>query len=68
MDYYEHYSECYKRCLLLESTLTSLETATGDSCFPVIIGRKPISALQAPCLQGKENVSHTTNNTPIVNN
>ncbi|XP_076236304.1 polo like kinase SAK [Calliopsis andreniformis] len=66
-EYYEHYSECYQRCLLLESTLTSLEAATGHSCFPVIIGRRPSAALNdAPCLQGKENVSHTTNNTPVM--
>lgn len=66
-DYYEHYSECYQRCLLLESTLTSLEAATGHSCFPAIIGRRPSMALSdSPCSQGKENVSHTTNNTPVV--
>ncbi|CAK9819363.1 Serine/threonine-protein kinase PLK4 [Anthophora plagiata] len=66
-DYYEHYSECYQRCLLLESTLTSLEAATGHSCFPVIIGRRPSTALSdTPCLQGKENVSQTTNHTPVM--
>ncbi|XP_053974989.1 serine/threonine-protein kinase PLK4 [Hylaeus volcanicus] len=66
-DYYEHYSECYQRCLLLESTLTSLEAATGHSCFPVIIGRRPSAALNdAPCLQGKENVSQATNHTPVM--
>lgn len=66
-NYYEHYSECYQRCLLLESTLASLEAATGHSCFPVIIGRRPNSALSdAPCFQGKENVSHTTNGSPVV--
>ncbi|XP_031844945.1 polo like kinase SAK isoform X2 [Nomia melanderi] len=68
-EYYEHYSECYQRCLLLESTLTSLETATGHSCFPVIIGRRPSAALNdVPCLQGKENVSQATiqNNTPVM--
>lgn len=65
-NYYEHFSECYQRCLLLESTLTSLETATGHSCFPVIIGRKPYTALtDAPC-QGKENISHTVNSIPVV--
>lgn len=66
-DYYEHYTECYQRCLLLESTLTSLEAATGHSCFPVIIGRRPSAALNdVPCLQGKENVSQTTNHTPVM--
>ncbi|XP_032670106.1 serine/threonine-protein kinase PLK4 isoform X2 [Odontomachus brunneus] len=66
-NYHEHYSECYQHCLLLESTLTSLETATGHSCFPVIIGRKPLTALSdAPCLQGKENISHGTNSTPVL--
>ena len=66
-EHYEHYSECYQRCLLLESTLTSLEAATGHSCFPVIIGRRPSAALNdAPCLQGKENVSQTTNHTPVM--
>ncbi|XP_076642183.1 polo like kinase SAK isoform X1 [Halictus rubicundus] len=66
-DYYEHYSECYQRCLLLESTLTSLEAATGHSCFPVIIGRRPSAALNdAPCMQGKENVSQATNHTPVM--
>ncbi|XP_047370317.1 serine/threonine-protein kinase PLK4 [Vespa velutina] len=66
-EFYEHYSDSYKRCLLLESTLQSLETATGHSYFPVIIGRRPCSALNdAPCLQGKENVSHTTNSTPVM--
>lgn len=68
-NYYEHYSECYQRCLLLESTLTSLEAATGHPCFPVIIGRRPTTALNdAPCLQGKENISHTANSTPVVSN
>ncbi|XP_003702230.2 polo like kinase SAK [Megachile rotundata] len=66
-EYYEHYSECYQRCLLLESTLTSLEAATGHSCFPVIIGRRPSTALNdSPCMQGKENVSQTTNSTPVM--
>lgn len=66
-EYYEHYSECYQRCLLLESTLTSLEAATGHSCFPVIIGRRPSTALNdSPCLQGKENISQTTNSTPVM--
>jgi len=64
--YYEHYSECYQRCLLLESTLASLEAATGHSCFPVIIGRRPNTALSdSPYLQGKENISHTTQS-PVV--
>jgi len=66
-NYYEHYSECYQRCLLLESTLASLEAATGHSCFPVIIGRRPNTALNdAPCFEGKENISHTTNGSPVV--
>ncbi|XP_034196457.2 polo like kinase SAK [Osmia lignaria lignaria] len=66
-EYYEHYSECYQRCLLLESTLTSLEAATGHTCFPVIIGRRPSTALNdSPCSQGKENVSQTTNSTPVM--
>lgn len=66
-EFYEHYTDSYKRCLLLESTLQSLESATGHTYFPVIIGRRPCSALSdAPCLQGKENVSHTTNSTPVV--
>ncbi|XP_076277413.1 polo like kinase SAK [Lasioglossum baleicum] len=66
-EYYEHYSECYQRCLLLESTLTSLEAATGHSSFPLIIGRRPSAALNdAPCMQGKENVSQTTNHTPVM--
>ncbi|EZA49997.1 Serine/threonine-protein kinase PLK4 [Ooceraea biroi] len=65
--YYEHYSECYQRCLLLESTLASLEAATGHPCFPVIIGRRPSAALNdASCLQGKENISHTTNGSPVL--
>ncbi|XP_071566402.1 serine/threonine-protein kinase PLK4 [Temnothorax nylanderi] len=66
--YYEHYSECYQRCLLLESTLASLEAATGHSYFPAIIGRRPHTALSdSPCFQGKENVSHhTTNGSPIL--
>ncbi|KAK2581919.1 hypothetical protein KPH14_002374 [Odynerus spinipes] len=66
-DFYEHYSSSYQRCLLVESTLQSLESATGHSCFPIIVGRRPSSALSdAPCLQGKENVSHTTNSTPVM--
>ncbi|CAL7936789.1 unnamed protein product [Xylocopa violacea] len=66
-EYYEHYSECYQRCLLLESTLTSLETATGHSCFPVIIGRRPSTALtDSSCSQGKENISQATNSTPVM--
>ncbi|XP_066589656.1 serine/threonine-protein kinase PLK4 [Prorops nasuta] len=63
--YYEHYSECYHHCILLESTLSSMEAATGHPCFPVIIGRRPSSALNdAPCMQGKENVLPTTISTP----
>ncbi|XP_029660086.1 serine/threonine-protein kinase PLK4 [Formica exsecta] len=67
-NYFEYYSECYKRCLLLESTLTSLEVATGHPCFPVIIGRRPNTALNdAPYLQGKENMSHTIRNiSPVL--
>lgn len=67
-NYFEHYSECYKRCLLLESTLASLEVATGHPCFPVIIGRRPNTAMNdAPYLQGKENMSHTIRNiSPVV--
>ncbi|KAG5319316.1 PLK4 kinase, partial [Pseudoatta argentina] len=58
--YYEHYSKCYQYCLLLESTLASLEAISGHSCFPIIIGRRPNTALSdSPYLQGKENISHT---------
>ncbi|XP_029160942.1 serine/threonine-protein kinase PLK4 [Nylanderia fulva] len=65
--YFEHYSECYKRCLLLESTLTSLETATGHPCFPVIIGRKPCTVLNnSPYLQDKENMHTNRNISPIL--
>ncbi|GAB1864829.1 Serine/threonine-protein kinase PLK4 [Camponotus japonicus] len=65
--YCEHYSECYKRCLLLESTLTSLEAATGHPCFPVIIGRRPSTVLNdVPYLQGKENISHIRNVSPVL--
>lgn len=65
--YYEYYySECYQRCLLLESTLASLEAATGHSCFPVIIGRRPNTVLSdSAYLQGKENISHATKS-PVV--
>ncbi|XP_015184003.1 PREDICTED: serine/threonine-protein kinase PLK4 isoform X2 [Polistes dominula] len=66
-EFYEHYSNSYKRCLILESALQSLESATGHPNFPIIIGRRPCSALNdRPCLQGKENVSHTTNSIPIM--
>ncbi|XP_012235642.1 serine/threonine-protein kinase PLK4 [Linepithema humile] len=66
-NYYEHYSECYQRCLLLESTLTSLEAATGHSCFPVIVGRRPSTALNdTPYLQGKENISPITDSSPVL--
>lgn len=65
--YYEHYLECYHRCLLLESNLAYLEATTGHSCFPVIIGRRPNTALSnTPSFQGKENVSHITNSSPLV--
>ena len=65
-DYYNHYSQCYQRCLLLESSLASLETATGFSYFPAIIGRRPTAALNdTPCLRGKENIS-TTTSPPVV--
>ncbi|KAK0176155.1 hypothetical protein PV328_000320 [Microctonus aethiopoides] len=65
--YYEHYTESYQRCLLLESTLASLQSATGHSYFPAIIGRKPLSALNnTPCSQGKENISRTTNSPPVM--
>lgn len=65
-NYYEHYSECYQRCLLLESTLTTLETATRHSCFPVTIGRRPYTALTDAPGSGKENISHTANSTSVV--
>lgn len=66
-EFYEHYTECYQRCLLLESTLASLQSATGHSYFPAIIGRRPPSVLNnTPYLQGKENISRTTNNSPPV--
>lgn len=64
---HEHYTECYQRCLLLESTLASLETATGHSCFPAIIGRRPAAASNdVLCLRGKENISQATTSPPIV--
>ena len=67
-EYYDHYAECYKRCMLLESTLTSLESATNQSYFPVIIGKRPVSPLNESntVLQGKENVSRGPNSPPIV--
>lgn len=67
-EYYDHYSDCYKRCLLLESSLSSLETLTGHSYFPAIIGRKPVTALNdsATPLQGKENVSRNPFSPPVV--
>jgi len=65
-NYYEHYSDSYQRCLLLESTLASLETATGQPCFPVIIGRRPTTVLNDACCRGKENISHATNGSPVV--
>lgn len=64
--YYEDYSKCYKYCSLLESTLTSLETVTECSYFPAIIGRRPNTALNDSPFQGKENVSHMTNGSPIM--
>lgn len=72
-EFYEHYKKCYQRCLCLEASLTSLESATEESCFPVIIGRKPLSAGNFSSLQGKENVlrvinsPQTINNSPVVN-
>ena len=66
-EYFDHYSDCYKRCLLLESSLSSLEAATGVSYFPAIIGRRPTSALNdTPCLRGKENVSTAVTSPPVV--
>ncbi|XP_012261416.2 serine/threonine-protein kinase PLK4 [Athalia rosae] len=66
-DLHEHYLQCYQRCLLLESTLASLETATGHSCFPAIIGRRPTPATNdALCLRGKENISHGVTSPPIM--
>ncbi|XP_015593483.1 serine/threonine-protein kinase PLK4 [Cephus cinctus] len=66
-EYHEHYSECYQRCLLLDSTLTSLGVATGYSCFPAIIGRRPTSALNdTPTIQGKENVSRGNPSPPVM--
>ncbi|XP_012288170.1 serine/threonine-protein kinase PLK4 [Orussus abietinus] len=66
-EFYEHYTQCYQRCLVLESTLMSLESATGYSYFPAIIGRRPTAALNdAPCSQGKENMPQATNNPPIM--
>ncbi|XP_046626383.1 serine/threonine-protein kinase PLK4 isoform X1 [Neodiprion virginianus] len=66
-EFYEHYSQSYQRCLLLESTLASLETATGHSCFPAIIGRRPATASNdALCLRGKENISQSATSTPIM--
>ncbi|KAJ8668601.1 hypothetical protein QAD02_010264 [Eretmocerus hayati] len=66
-EYYDHYQECYKLCLLLDSSLASLESATGRSIFPAIYGRKP-SPLKdmTPPLQGKENISGTTTSPPVM--
>lgn len=66
-NYLNHYSDCYKHCLVVEANFTSLENATGFSFFPAIIGRKPPSALtDSPCLRGKENVSTAMNNLPVI--
>ncbi|XP_043289776.1 serine/threonine-protein kinase PLK4 [Venturia canescens] len=66
-EYHEYYNEMYQRCLLLESSLTSLESATGHSYFPAIIGRRPITALNdTPCMQDKENISRTTSSPPVM--
>lgn len=66
-NYNAHYSECYKHCQLVESSLASLERITGDPCFPVIVGRRPNTALSDAPYQGKENVSPmTTNGFPIL--
>lgn len=35
-NYFKHYSECFQRYLLLESTLVFSEVATGHTCFPMI--------------------------------
>lgn len=56
-EYYDHYVDCYNRCLKIESTLTTLEMSTGYPCFPATIGRRPSSALTDTPTQGKENVS-----------
>ncbi|OXU23422.1 hypothetical protein TSAR_006105 [Trichomalopsis sarcophagae] len=67
-EYYDHYTDCYKRCMLLESSLTSLEAATGHSYFPAIIGRKPVVPLNdsATLLQGKENISRNPISPPVM--
>ena len=66
-EHYNHYLDCYKRCLLVESSFDSLENATGHSYFPAIIGRRPVSPLgETSCLQEKENIQHVTPSLPTV--
>ncbi|CAB0036393.1 unnamed protein product [Trichogramma brassicae] len=67
-EYYDHYIECYKRCQLLEASLTSLETATSQSFFPAIIGRKPVAPLNdsAAPLLGKENILRDPSIRPAI--
>ncbi|XP_074111162.1 polo like kinase SAK [Cotesia typhae] len=67
-EFYEHYKKCYQRCLCLEASLTSLESTTEESYFPVIIGRKPLSAGNFSSLQGKENVLRVINSPQTINN
>ncbi|XP_058794840.1 serine/threonine-protein kinase PLK4 [Phymastichus coffea] len=67
-EYIDHYTDSYKRCQLLESSLVSLETATGHIYFPVIVGRKPSSPLtdSTQPLQGKENLSRGPPSPPVM--
>lgn len=47
---FQHFKQCYQHCLALEAALNPL--SARETCFPVIVGRKPPMYL----LKGKENI------------
>lgn len=58
---WDHYKECVEHCLLLEKSLSQVfgNTSNGiNTCFPVIVGRRPTNLSNSSALQDKENI-HT---------
>jgi polo-like kinase 4 len=50
---WEHYQQCLAHCGQLERTLDAIEGV--GSCFPLIVGRKPVAASCKPVLRAQEN-------------
>nr|CAD7392615.1 unnamed protein product [Timema cristinae] len=55
---YQHYQQCYAHCCRLEAVLSELrEGSPGPTCFPVIVGRRPVTPLKPTWSSNKENIT-----------